>query len=1168
MKTTLAQSVSFKTILLIGSLLGIFVSFTTAEAATNVSGTISTNTTWSAASGPYIIEGDMTIASSTTLTVGAGTVIKFSGQNSLKVNGTLKTVGTSGSKVYFTSINDDTVGGDTNGSGPAPMEEDWKSIIFYSGSVGSFDHTTFRYSGYAYFSDAAPAIYNQGGTVIVDNSMITDGFLFAIGQTAGSIKVSNSIISVNGFGIGIKGGKVELIGNAFDSIESGIIDDGNNDLKITNNTFLNNQWPITFHLNKQRSIIGTGNTATSDGYHGVLLRGNVGQNFTLNGYDNFPYVLFDGNGSPQGQGNLIFSDVPLGVPSGSTLNINSGSILKFTPDAALNISGTLNVKGTTTREVIFTSVFDDTVGGDTWTKDTKAARAGDWANVKVLAGGKISVEGSVLRYGGSSVGGNTTLLNQGGTISVMYSTVSNSGGIGISHNGGVTTLRSSNIINHPNYGVLVGSGSVDAINNYWGSGSGPYHPTSNPTGTGVTVSDNVSFKPFLTSPYGNVTGGECCSSVLFLPGIMSTRLYEGNAKRWEPSLLGGDNDVKRLYLDAQGKSVNNITKGDVVDKLVTGAGIYESFLNDLKVKKDSGEISDYSAYGYDWRLSLADILADGSLENKVRELAASSKTGKVTIVAHSNGGLLTKALVNELKKDGDVSKIVDNIVFVGVPQLGTPQAIGALLHGYKSGIPQVLTFVVSEERSRGFAQNAPSAYNLLPHSDYYNNIGSSISTPIVTFADGSATKAFIDKYGYAITNSNELRSFLRGDEGRATPSYNDLISPAKSNDNLFAKSLQEIDPVDSGWQMPAGIKIYQIAGVGELTLAGLNYQTFSLCLDASSSATGWYCKAGKNTFGYSPMRVYDGDETVVAPSALAMPENTNIERWWLNLYKYNDANSQRTHKDLLEISELRSLIFDNILGTSVNQNFTYLSKTKPDLGNLNRMSFVLHSPLSLSYTESDGTVVNEQNPYGKHSRYTRFGEVQLIDVFDNEQGTLNMQGLSKGSFTLELEESRNGKVVASSTFSAIPSITNTKVSMIVDGGSLGDVDDLVVDYNNDKEPDITLEVSTGTVVSLPTKPTPSPLTKDLIQKLKKVIDNKVADKAAKQDLKQRVDKLLDLYNKWEKSTATGKTDFATKIKNEAAELQKQIDKYQKNKKIKRGAAAKMERLLKAIKKSV
>ncbi|MCG2826861.1 MAG: right-handed parallel beta-helix repeat-containing protein, partial [Thermoplasmatales archaeon] len=42
---------------------------------------------------------------------------------------------------------------------------------------------------------------------------------------------------------------------------------------------------------------------------------------------------------------------------------------------------------------------------------------------------------------------------------------------------------------------------INATYNWWGDSSGPYHPTTNPGGTGDQVSDNVIYNPWQTSPY-------------------------------------------------------------------------------------------------------------------------------------------------------------------------------------------------------------------------------------------------------------------------------------------------------------------------------------------------------------------------------------------------------------------------------------------------------------------------------------------------------------------------------------------------------------------------------------------------------------------------------------------------------------------------------------------
>jgi hypothetical protein len=82
--------------------------------------TYTSNTTWTVANSPYVLDGNVTVASGVTLTINPGVIVKFNGTlRELRVNGTLSAVGTSGSHIVFTSYQDDSVGGDTNGDGAA-----------------------------------------------------------------------------------------------------------------------------------------------------------------------------------------------------------------------------------------------------------------------------------------------------------------------------------------------------------------------------------------------------------------------------------------------------------------------------------------------------------------------------------------------------------------------------------------------------------------------------------------------------------------------------------------------------------------------------------------------------------------------------------------------------------------------------------------------------------------------------------------------------------------------------------------------------------------------------------------------------------------------------------------------------------------------------------------
>src|SRR3989338_8641858 len=83
-------------------------------------GSISTDTTWSAEYSPYVISGSTSIASGYTLTIEPGVVVKFySTSGTLSVGGTLDAQGTSAAPIAFTSYYDDDSGGDTNGDDDA-----------------------------------------------------------------------------------------------------------------------------------------------------------------------------------------------------------------------------------------------------------------------------------------------------------------------------------------------------------------------------------------------------------------------------------------------------------------------------------------------------------------------------------------------------------------------------------------------------------------------------------------------------------------------------------------------------------------------------------------------------------------------------------------------------------------------------------------------------------------------------------------------------------------------------------------------------------------------------------------------------------------------------------------------------------------------------------------
>jgi hypothetical protein len=86
---------------------------------------------------------------------------------------------------------------------------------------------------------------------------------------------------------------------------------------------------------------------------------------------------------------------------------------------------------------------------------------------------------------------------------------STSGGIWIDDgvDGNEVAVHLNNIVDNNAFGIINTStnNNVSATYNWWGSSSGPYHATKNPSGTGDAVSDYVDFEPWLVVENPTVT---------------------------------------------------------------------------------------------------------------------------------------------------------------------------------------------------------------------------------------------------------------------------------------------------------------------------------------------------------------------------------------------------------------------------------------------------------------------------------------------------------------------------------------------------------------------------------------------------------------------------------------------------------------------------------------
>ncbi|MBI4094899.1 MAG: hypothetical protein HY435_01765 [Candidatus Liptonbacteria bacterium] len=530
------------------------------------------------------------------------------------------------------------------------------------------------------------------------------------------------------------------------------------------------------------------------------------------------------------------------------------------------------------------------------------------------------------------------------------------------------------------------------------------------------------------------------SNVAFLPGLMGSRLYKQQIfenQLWEPNRNG---DVQKLFLDDEGEPLDPaIYARDIIDesnivrpKPLVGFNIYKNFITSMDTMVSDGVINAWKPFPYDWRMPLENIVNNGiqlqsgtqNLIAEIEALASSSATGKVTLVTHSNGGLLAKVLVNRLRDLGE-DRLIDRMIMVASPQLGTPAAIAGLLHGDDQEIPKKLGIFLSKSTARELGENMASAYNLLPSEEYFNRV----LDPVVEFDDEvRRIPELAARAGTTITTAGDFRMFLAGDAGsRTEPPPNSFRVPNVLKPSLLVSSSVVHDLLDA-WVPPPSIEVVQIAGWGKDTVRGIEYDLCDICLFHSLE-----------NLDHGPRFTSDGDGTVVIPSATGMEEQV----FYVNLQKHNEIGQfkrNRAHGDIMEVESLQELI-QNIVQNSVDLNNLpqHITVTKP--GGAHNLRIGVHSPVLIDIYDSLGNhtglienpdpksdlqLVEEQIP---NSSIDLFGEGKYASLDTQDRYLLELHGEALGTFTLEIQEVLDDQEVETISYINIPVASTTKAVM-------------------------------------------------------------------------------------------------------------------------------------------
>ncbi len=444
--------------------------------------------------------------------------------------------------------------------------------------------------------------------------------------------------------------------------------------------------------------------------------------------------------------------------------------------------------------------------------------------------------------------------------------------------------------------------------------------------------------PIQPLPDPEIETEACCSNVAFLHGVQAAYLHAGDSNRVWPALHNGDFD--KLSMDGSGESVHHITVGPSITKFAN-KNVYDNLHQQLDSLVADGVIEEWSDLSYDWRkdpFSIVDELvnrhevADYYFIDEIQRLAASSKTGKVSLVTHSYGGMVGKALMIRLEEMG-LEDLIDTIVFTVPPFQGTPKGLAAVLHGYQQGLGILVP--ATDRKGREVAQNLASAYHLMPNEVLVNDKWG--EDFYVEFDDDNEhVYSLFNDYGSQINNFTEYQQFLsnNADRNYTTGDY-DLNNPGPINKMLWQRAINNHNRLNA-WQPPVNTAVSVIAGYGLSTANSISYD--AIAIPGSLFGANYRLVSQINT-------TYSGDETVVLGST-----DSDYETYYFDQKSYAANQKVKSpHAEFFKADSVTDCVADLIQNTGCEDQ--YLTSTRPNLPPTRLYQVAAHSPVSIVATD-------------------------------------------------------------------------------------------------------------------------------------------------------------------------------------------------------------------------
>lgn len=413
--------------------------------ATNVSGTISANTTWTVAGSPYVVTGTVFVqgAGAPVLTIQPGVTVQFTAGTELQVNvsspGQLQAVGTSALPILFTASGSTTPGF-------------WSGLQF-GASMGASSHITYGTVEYGGTNNYHGGIYVAGSSPVLDHVTLRNNTVAGMSVNVGSPVMTNSALTGN-----VGPGVLVTVGTPSVSSTS-----------------------ITSNSGYAMSTTVSGNIL---GLTGLTVSGNTLGNFIER---QGGFLAASQTWLPAAVPYLVTSALYVQGAAVPVLTIQPGVTVKFNSNTELQVNGSapgqIQAVGTSALPILFTA-NGSTVPGF-WYGIEVGSSTGPVSHISYATieyGGTSNYRGGVYAYRSSPVLDHITLRNNAVA--------------GLSIDTGSPRVTNASFSGNPSGVTLLGIGTPSVQYSYWGASSGP---SGAGPGTGQSVASGVAYEPWLVA---------------------------------------------------------------------------------------------------------------------------------------------------------------------------------------------------------------------------------------------------------------------------------------------------------------------------------------------------------------------------------------------------------------------------------------------------------------------------------------------------------------------------------------------------------------------------------------------------------------------------------------------------------------------------------------------